>query len=78
MIVKKHGHQGAWQFPLYVYIGNFENILVKNCLLDFKTDYAVIIDEETFELATPATKHKRALIAGTIGAVRLIDNMVIA
>lgn len=45
---------------------------------NFKTDYAVIIDEETFEIATPTTKHKRALIAGTIGAVRLIDNMVIA
>lgn len=44
----------------------------------FKKDYAVVIDEETFEVATFETKHKRALIAGTIGGVRLIDNMVVA
>ena len=44
----------------------------------FKTDYAVVIDEDTFQIAQPETKHKRALIAGTIGGVRLIDNMVIA
>ena len=44
----------------------------------FKKDYAVVIDEETFEVAKSDTKQKRALIAGTIGGVRLIDNMVIA
>jgi pantoate--beta-alanine ligase len=44
----------------------------------FKKDYAVVIDEETFEVAKSSTKLKRALIAGTIGGVRLIDNMVVA
>lgn len=44
----------------------------------FKKDYAVVIDEATFELANTTTKQKRALVAGTIGEVRLIDNMVIA
>lgn len=44
----------------------------------FKKDYAVVIDEATFELANATTKRKRALVAGTIGEVRLIDNMVIA
>ena len=44
----------------------------------FKKDYAVVIDEATFELANATTKQKRALVAGTIGEVRLIDNMVIA
>ena len=44
----------------------------------FKKDYSVVIDEATFELANATTKQKRALVAGTIGEVRLIDNMVIA
>lgn len=44
----------------------------------FKKDYAVVIDEATFQIATAESKAKRALIAGTIGGVRLIDNMVIA
>ncbi len=41
----------------------------------FKCDYAVIIDEADFSLATDSTKHKRAIIAGWIDGVRLIDNM---
>ncbi len=41
----------------------------------FKSDYAVIIDEESFDLATDETKNKRAIIAGWIDGVRLIDNM---
>ncbi len=41
----------------------------------FKRDYAVIIDEEDFSLATDDTKAKRALIAGWVNGVRLIDNM---
>lgn len=41
----------------------------------FKRDYAVIIDEVDFSLATEATKAKRALIAGWVNGVRLIDNM---
>jgi pantoate--beta-alanine ligase len=38
-------------------------------------DYAAIIDEDTFELAISQTIHKRALVAGWVGEVRLIDNM---
>jgi pantoate--beta-alanine ligase len=41
----------------------------------FACDYAVIVDEEDFSLATDSTKHKRAIIAGWIDGVRLIDNM---
>lgn len=41
----------------------------------FKRDYAVIIDEEDFSLAKDDTKAKRALIAGWVNGVRLIDNM---
>jgi pantoate--beta-alanine ligase len=40
-------------------------------------DYAEIIDEETFEIATDLTEKKRAIIAGWINGVRLIDNMAI-
>lgn len=41
----------------------------------FTRDYAVIIDENDFELARQATVAKRALIAGWVNGVRLIDNM---
>ena len=41
----------------------------------FKRDYAAIIDEDSFELASDQTRHKRAIIAGWIDGVRLIDNM---
>jgi len=41
----------------------------------FKPEYAVIIDETDFSLATDATARKRALIAGWVNGVRLIDNM---
>ncbi len=42
---------------------------------DFKRDYAAIIDEDSFEFANDQTRHKRAIIAGWIDGVRLIDNM---
>lgn len=41
----------------------------------FRPEYAVIIDENDFSLATDATIAKRALIAGWVNGVRLIDNM---
>ena len=41
----------------------------------FELDYAEIIDEETFEVALESTLHKRAIVAGWINGVRLIDNM---
>lgn len=44
----------------------------------FTLDYAVVIDEESFELATPATTKRRALIAGWVNGVRLLDNMAMS
>lgn len=41
----------------------------------FRCEYAVIIDEADFSLATDSTKKKRALVAGWVNGVRLIDNM---
>ena len=41
----------------------------------FTLDYAEIIDEETFELASEETEKRRAIIAGWIDEVRLIDHM---
>jgi pantoate--beta-alanine ligase len=41
----------------------------------FTCDYATIINEEDFSLANDETKHKRAILAGWIDGVRLIDNM---
>jgi pantoate--beta-alanine ligase len=41
----------------------------------FKKDYATVIDEDNFSLATDATKSKRVIIAGWVEGVRLIDNM---
>ena len=40
----------------------------------FKVDYAEIIDEESFEIATLGSAHKRGIIAGWVNGVRLIDN----
>ena len=41
----------------------------------FTLDYAVVIDEESFELATSQTSRPRALVAGWVNGVRLLDNM---
>ena len=41
----------------------------------FRTEYAVIIDESDFSLATDSTSGKRGLVAGWVNGVRLIDNM---
>lgn len=43
----------------------------------FILDYAEIIDEETFQIADGSTLNKRAIVAGWIEGVRLIDNMAI-
>jgi pantoate--beta-alanine ligase len=42
---------------------------------NFKLDYAEIIDEETFDNATVDTHKARAIVAGWVEGVRLIDNM---
>ena len=41
----------------------------------FDLDYAEIIDEQDFSKAIDATVNKRAIIAGWLNGVRLIDNM---
>ncbi|HUW88584.1 MAG TPA: pantoate--beta-alanine ligase [Candidatus Paceibacterota bacterium] len=43
----------------------------------FTRDYSAIIDEENFTLASEKSIAKRALVAGWINGVRLIDNMAI-
>lgn len=43
----------------------------------FKLDYAEIIDESSFTLASTETKNKRAIIAGWVNGVRLLDNAVV-
>lgn len=41
---------------------------------DFNLDYAEIIDAETFQIADSSTKNRRAIIAGWVEGVRLLDN----
>jgi len=41
----------------------------------FDRDYAAIIDESDFSLANESTQLRRAIIAGWVEGVRLIDNM---
>ena len=43
----------------------------------FKLDYAEIIDEKTFQLASATTQYKRAIIAGWVNGVKLLDNAVV-
>ena len=42
---------------------------------NFTKDYASIIDEESFAIADDSTSKKRAIVAGWIDGIRLIDNM---
>lgn len=42
---------------------------------EFEVDYATIIDEKDFSPADDSTKNRRAIIAGWVEGVRLIDNM---
>lgn len=41
----------------------------------FEKDYATIIDEKDFSAADDSTKNRRAIIAGWVEGVRLLDNM---
>ena len=41
----------------------------------FNLDYAEVIDEDDFSVATDSTLNSRAIIAGWLNGVRLIDNM---
>jgi pantoate--beta-alanine ligase len=43
----------------------------------FELDYADIIDEKTFQPASATTQNKRAIIAGWVNGVRLLDNAVV-
>lgn len=44
----------------------------------FTKDYAVIIDEKDFSIATQMSQKKRGLVAGWINGTRLIDNMAMS
>jgi pantoate--beta-alanine ligase len=44
----------------------------------FTLDYAVIIDESNFKIAGDLTQNQRALIAGWVNGVRLLDNMAMS
>lgn len=48
---------------------------VANSQPGFTLDYAEIIDENDFSVAVETTQNKRAIIAGWLNGVRLIDNM---
>jgi pantoate--beta-alanine ligase len=41
----------------------------------FTLDYAEIINESNFEKASQSDESKRAIIAGWVNGIRLIDNM---
>lgn len=43
----------------------------------FTCDYSAIINEDNFTLASEQSTAKRALVAGWVGGVRLIDNMAL-
>ena len=45
---------------------------------NFKLDYLEIINENTFLKADKNTQNKRAIIAGWINQIRLIDNMPVS
>ena len=45
---------------------------------NFRLDYLEVIDENTFHPADKSTLNKRAIIAGWINQVRLIDNMTVS
>ncbi|NBU93548.1 MAG: pantoate--beta-alanine ligase [Actinobacteria bacterium] len=53
-------------------IGQMQKVLATEP--GFELDYLEIIDEETFLPATPNSKNKRAIIAGWVNGVRLLDN----
>jgi pantoate--beta-alanine ligase len=61
-------------------IGRARQLLIKgiNSIPGFITDYVEIIDEENFEVASEDTVQSRAIVAGWINGVRLIDNMVMS
>jgi pantoate--beta-alanine ligase len=45
---------------------------------NFLLDYAEIIDGDNFSIANDSTSNSRAIIAGWINGIRLIDNMVMS
>jgi pantoate--beta-alanine ligase len=45
---------------------------------NFLLDYAEIIDGDSFEIADDSTENCRAIVAGWISGIRLIDNMAMA
>jgi pantoate--beta-alanine ligase len=45
---------------------------------NFLLDYAEIIDGDSFEIADDSTENCRAIVAGWINGIRLIDNMAMS
>ena len=45
---------------------------------NFLLDYAEIIDGDSFEIADNSTENCRAIVAGWINGIRLIDNMAMS
>jgi pantoate--beta-alanine ligase len=45
---------------------------------NFLLDYAEVIDEDTFAIAEDSTLNPRAIVAGWINGIRLIDNMAMS
>jgi len=58
-------------------VSEARNVMHKVCVTQplFKLDYAEVIDEKDFSIATDSTLNPRAIIAGWLNGVRLIDNM---
>ena len=55
-----------------------EELAQLNKQSNFVLDYAEVIDEQTFDRATDETEKKRAIVAGWIEGIRLIDTMAMA
>lgn len=53
-------------------------LAVLNASAGFELDYAEIIDEESFEPANENTARPRAIVAGWVDGVRLIDNQAMS
>ena len=58
-------------------VSEARNVMHKVCVTQplFKLDYAEVINEQDFSIATNSTLNPRAIIAGWLNGVRLIDNM---
>jgi pantoate--beta-alanine ligase len=54
-----------------------EAVSVLGAAAGLDVDYAALVDDDTWQPAGPSTTRARLLVAGRVGATRLIDNVVI-